>query len=188
MEVKLAICGAAGIGKSCLVLQFVQRHFYEEFDPTIEDTYRKQIQCKMNLEGRSAVLLDIWDSVGDVSSFRHQCIGAIDVIILAFSIVDRVSFEEIESIYLPLYVLRNKQGKKEKVDFLILLVGTKCDMEHERVVNPLEAHCLAARHGWKYFETSAKMRVNVDEIFQTAADDLIQMMRPVVVNNKCIIQ
>jgi len=32
-----------GVGKSALVIQFCQNHFVDEYDPTIEDSYRKQV-------------------------------------------------------------------------------------------------------------------------------------------------
>ena len=34
--------GGGGVGKSSLVIQFIQNHFVDEYDPTIEDSYRKQ--------------------------------------------------------------------------------------------------------------------------------------------------
>ncbi|KNC71553.1 hypothetical protein SARC_15907, partial [Sphaeroforma arctica JP610] len=41
-EMKLLIVGSGGVGKSALTVQFTQSTFVEEYDPTIEDTYRKQ--------------------------------------------------------------------------------------------------------------------------------------------------
>ena len=33
----------AGVGKSALTIQLIQNHFVDEYDPTIEDSYRKQV-------------------------------------------------------------------------------------------------------------------------------------------------
>jgi small GTP-binding protein len=41
--IKVVIVGSGGVGKSALCIQFVQSHFVEEYDPTIEDSYRKSV-------------------------------------------------------------------------------------------------------------------------------------------------
>ena len=43
MEYKLVIVGGGGVGKSALTIQLIQNHFIDEYDPTIEDSYRKQV-------------------------------------------------------------------------------------------------------------------------------------------------
>ena len=42
-EYQIAVLGAGGVGKSAFTVQFVTNHFVDEYDPTIEDTYRKQV-------------------------------------------------------------------------------------------------------------------------------------------------
>eukprot|EP00808_Paulinella_micropora_P014720 g72948.t1 len=41
---KLAVLGAGGVGKSALTTQYVQGIFVEKYDPTIEDSYRKEVE------------------------------------------------------------------------------------------------------------------------------------------------
>jgi GTPase KRas protein len=43
-EYKLVLVGAGGVGKSALTLQFLQKHFVIDYDPTISDSYRKQVK------------------------------------------------------------------------------------------------------------------------------------------------
>ena len=40
------VLGSGGVGKSSIIIQFCQNHFIEQYDPTIEDSYRKMIQVK----------------------------------------------------------------------------------------------------------------------------------------------
>merc|ERR1711860_393840 len=46
-ELHLVILGDGGVGKSAITIQFTQKVFQEVYDPTIEDTYRKEVtvQC-----------------------------------------------------------------------------------------------------------------------------------------------
>jgi Ras-related protein Rap-1B len=37
------------VGKSCLTAQFVQNIWIESYDPTIEDSYRKQLEVDVRI-------------------------------------------------------------------------------------------------------------------------------------------
>eukprot|EP00121_Abeoforma_whisleri_P003625 Awhi_evm1s3259 len=56
---KLVIVGGGGVGKSALTIQFIQCQFVDEYDPTIEDSYRKQ-----SVVDGEAAHLDILDTAG----------------------------------------------------------------------------------------------------------------------------
>ena len=51
-EYKLVVVGAGGVGKSALTIQLIQNHFVDEYDPTIEDSCRKQVV----IDGRNLCL------------------------------------------------------------------------------------------------------------------------------------
>lgn len=40
-EYKLVVVGGGGVGKSAITLQFIQSHFVDEYDPTIEGEYKR---------------------------------------------------------------------------------------------------------------------------------------------------
>ena len=61
-EYKIVVLGSGGVGKSALTVQFVQGIFVEKYDPTIEDSYRKQVE----VEGQQC-MLEILDTAGTVS-------------------------------------------------------------------------------------------------------------------------
>ncbi|XP_051767519.1 ras-related protein rap1ab isoform X2 [Ctenopharyngodon idella] len=60
-EYKLVVLGSGGVGKSALTVQFVQGIFVEKYDPTIEDSYRKQVE----VDGQQC-MLEILDTAGTV--------------------------------------------------------------------------------------------------------------------------
>jgi small GTP-binding protein len=66
-EYKLVVVGGGGVGKSALTIQFIQSHFVEEYDPTIEDSYRKQ--CVIDEE---VAVLDILDTAGQEVTYMHH--------------------------------------------------------------------------------------------------------------------
>ncbi|XP_007174991.1 ras-related protein Rap-1b-like isoform X2 [Balaenoptera acutorostrata] len=58
-EYKLVVLGSGGAGKSALTVQFVQGIFVEKYDPTIEDSYRKQVEVDAQ-----QCMLEILDTAG----------------------------------------------------------------------------------------------------------------------------
>ncbi|CAF4339764.1 unnamed protein product, partial [Rotaria magnacalcarata] len=41
---KLVVVGEGGVGKSALTIQFFQKMFVEDYDPTIEDSYIQHVE------------------------------------------------------------------------------------------------------------------------------------------------
>lgn len=50
-------------------------------------------------------------------------------------------------------------------DVPLIVVGSKCDLDGDREVPTSEGKALAEKFDVPFFETSAKTRVNVDEVF-----------------------
>ncbi|KAK6539765.1 Ras GTPase [Orbilia ellipsospora] len=155
-EYKLVVVGGGGVGKSCLTIQLIQSHFVDEYDPTIEDSYRKQ--CNVDDE---VALLDVLDTAGqeEYSAMREQYMRTGEGFILVYSITSRTSFEEISQFQSQ--ILR----VKDKDFFPLVVVGNKCDLETDRQVSTQEGRSLAESFGCPFMETSAKARINVDECF-----------------------
>lgn len=155
-EYKLVVVGGGGVGKSCLTIQLIQSHFVDEYDPTIEDSYRKQ--CVIDDE---VALLDVLDTAGqeEYSAMREQYMRTGEGFLLVYSITSRQSFEEI--LTFQQQILR----VKDKDYFPIIIVGNKCDLDAEREVSRQEGEQLAHQFKCAFIETSAKSRINVDNAF-----------------------
>lgn len=153
---KVVLCGGGGVGKSAITIMFVQSHFIEEYDPTIEDSYRKQVMID-----DEACLLDILDTAGqeEYSAMRDQYMRTGEGFILVYSVTSRSSFDEIPAFYEQL--LRVKDANRVPC----VIVGNKSDLEHQREVTTYEGKELAKNLGCEFIETSAKMRTNIDELF-----------------------
>lgn len=87
---KIVIVGDGGVGKSAITIQLTQSHFITEYDPTIENSYRKPL----NVDGQMYVL-DILDTAGqeEYSAMRDQYFRTGHGFVVVFSVVDRSSFE-----------------------------------------------------------------------------------------------
>jgi GTPase KRas protein len=151
------IVGGGGVGKSALTIQLIQNHFVDEYDPTIEDSYRKQVTID-----DETCLLDILDTAGqeEYSAMRDQYMRTGQGFVLVYSITSRNSFDEIASF--KDQILRVKDADKVPM----VLCGNKCDLESERQVTTAEGTDLAKSFGQSpFYETSAKQRINVEESF-----------------------
>lgn len=155
-EYKLVVVGGGGVGKSALTIQLIQSHFVDEYDPTIEDSYRKQCM----VDGQ-VTMLDVLDTAGqeEYSAMREQYMRTGEGFLLVYSVTSRASFEEIMN-------FRNQILRVKDADaFPMVIVGNKSDLSTERQVSFEEGAHLAHRLGCPFLETSAKQRVNVEEGF-----------------------
>ena len=164
-EYKLVVVGGGGVGKSALTIQLIQNHFVEEYDPTIEDSYRKTLEVDKEL-----CLLDILDTAGqeEYSALRDQYMRSGMGFLCVFSVVERKTFEEINTFRDQ--ILRAKDADRVPM----VLVGNKCDLEKDRKVTTNEGMALAKNFGCPYIETSAKRRTNVEEAFEKLVREIRQ--------------
>ncbi|XP_077986421.1 GTPase KRas-like [Glandiceps talaboti] len=161
-EYKLVVVGAGGVGKSALTIQLIQNHFVDEYDPTIEDSYRKQVV----IDGETC-LLDILDTAGqeEYSAMRDQYMRTGEGFLCVFAVNNAKSFEDIGS-----YREQIKRVK-DADDVPMVLVGNKCDLP-TRAVDLREAYALAKSYGIPFVETSAKTRQGVDDAFYTLVREI----------------
>jgi len=154
---KIVVIGAGGVGKSCFTIQLISGTFVETYDPTLEDSYRKQ----MTVDDEEAVL-NIYDTAGqeDFSAVRDQYIRIGEGFICMYSITNDASFQEVTT-------LRDKLVDiTEEEDHPVVLVGNKCDLEDDRQVQKTQAQSLSDKYKWTFIEASAKNKINVTETFQ----------------------
>ena len=181
-EYKIVVLGSGGVGKSALTVQFVQGIFVEKYDPTIEDSYRKQVE----VDGQQC-MLEILDTAGTVSRAlfivtRHLSHSKLNSIsssilqeqftamrdlymkngqgfVLVYSITAQSTFNDLQD--LREQILR----VKDTDDVPLVLVGNKCDLEDERVVGKDQGMNLARQfNNCSFLESSAKAKINVNEV------------------------
>eukprot|EP00727_Mastigamoeba_balamuthi_P004461 m51a1_g14012 putative ras gtpase (969) ;mRNA; r:1089721-1092844 len=158
-EYRVVLMGDGGVGKSALTIRLVQNLFVCAYDPTIEDSYRKQM-----VVDDETCLLDILDTAGqeEYSAMRDQYMRVGDTYILVYSVTSRSSFEAVPMMREQLMRVRDS----DRVP--IVLVGNKTDLDDGRAVSNYEGSELARTWGCPFVETSAKTGSNVEQAFFTA--------------------
>ncbi|KAK4984961.1 Ras- protein Rap-1b, partial [Elasticomyces elasticus] len=99
--------------------QFVQNVWIERYDPTIEDSYRKQIE----VDGRQ-VILEILDTAGTEQFKLYMKSG--QGFLLVFSITSLSSLHELSELREQIVHLKDDAGVP------IVLVGNKSDLDDDR--------------------------------------------------------
>jgi len=154
---KIVLLGDGGVGKSCLTIQLTQNQFVNEYDPTIENSYRKVI----NVDSEPCVM-DILDTAGqeEYRVLQDQYIHRGEGFMILYSITSKHSFDLVSKFHHKIHVV-----KDEEEYFPMVIVGSKCDLEDSREVSTEEGKELAKKFRCPFFETSAKVRTNVEESF-----------------------
>jgi GTPase KRas protein len=165
-EYKLVVMGGGGVGKSALTIRLVSGKFEKTYDPTIEDSYRKDAI----IDGEDCVL-DVLDTAGqeEFAALRDQWIRESKGFILVYSVVKHGTLGELSQFYTQ--IERIKEDELNEIG--IVLAGNKCDMEEQREVSKAEGLALAKDWATKgirtsFYETSAKAEINNEEIYYEA--------------------
>ncbi|XP_010535535.1 PREDICTED: ras-related protein RABE1c [Tarenaya hassleriana] len=174
--IKLLLIGDSGVGKSCLLLRFSDGSFTTSFITTIGIDFKIRT---IELDGKR-IKLQIWDTAGQERIISPQLLfsftfytayyrGAMGIL-LVYDVTDESSFNNIRN-----WIRNIEQHASDNVNKI--LVGNKADMdESKRAVPTSKGQALADEYGIKFFETSAKTNLNVEEVFFSIAKDIKQRL------------
>jgi Ras-related protein Rab-8A len=162
---KMLLIGDSGVGKSCILLRYSDESFTQSYITTIGIDFKiKQISV-----GGSKAKLQIWDTAGQerfrtiTTAYYRGAMG----ILLVYDVTDESSFGAVEN-----WMRQIEANANSNVN--VFLIGNKCDCTAaERKVSTADGEAMAKKFGIKFFETSAKMNVNIDTAFTTMAEDIV---------------
>merc|ERR1711998_160283 len=174
---KLLMIGDSGVGKSSILLRFVDDRFDESsMDPTIGVDFKVKM---FDVPGEDQRLkLTIWDTAGQerfrtlTSAYYRGAHG----IILVYDVGRRESFEALQKIWLKEVDLYSTYP-----DAVKLLIGNKIDQE-PREVSKAEGDAFARESATLFIECSAKTKVGIDQAFAEVVTKILETpsMREVV--------
>jgi len=183
-SVKLVLLGEAAVGKSSLVLRFVNNDFQENKEPTIGAAFLTQ---KCNLPTRT-IKFEIWDTAGQerFASLAPMYYRNAQSALVVYDLTKPTSLIKAKHWVAELQ-------RQASPGIVIALVGNKLDLTNEagssnsgedgtetpegeetegdaRKVSTAEAEAYAEEEGLLFFETSAKLGTNVPEVFTAIAN------------------
>lgn len=163
---KLVLVGDSAVGKTSLLLTFVQGEFNEDSGSTVG----VDLKVKMHNHRGKCLKLTIWDTAGQerfrtlTSAYYRGGHG----IVFVYDTTNRASFDNLKSWLAEADVYTTRQAIK-------MLVGNKIDKTAERVVSKAEGMAFARTHSMLFIEASAKTSEGVqqafDELCQKVLDD-----------------
>ncbi|XP_073831320.1 rhoU isoform X2 [Musca autumnalis] len=166
--VKCVVVGDCAVGKTNLILSYLENRFNTEHVPTASDIYNADVMVN-----DSPVHLTLCDTAGQdtLDPLRELCYPDSDVFLLCFSVAKPETFHAIKTKWAP---------KFAKTKASLMLVGTQADLRtNANVLNKLQSNGeqpisyadawdLATTIGAKYIETSSATQDKVKEVFDTA--------------------
>ena len=158
---KYIIVGESCVGKSCLLLQFIDNRFKDSHDLTIGVDFGSKT---IKLNDGTNVKVQIWDTAGQ-ESFRSITRSYYRGSICALLVYDITRRQTFDNLIRWLEDMRDNAYSK----MIILLVGNKSDLKFEREVTTQEGQEFADKHNLIFFECSAKTAANVETTFVQSA-------------------
>ena len=164
---KYIIIGDAAVGKSNLLLRYAHGQFKPEYQLTIGVEFGAKNVVIRNTTYR----IQIWDAGGRESlrkitrTYFKNTVCALVV----YDISNRNSFNNVSS------WIEDCRYNSPKTIFMVL-VGNKSDLADKRQVSTEEGRELAEKYEMKFYETSAKIGENVNDIFYDSVDEIAKKM------------
>ena len=166
---KILILGEFRVGKSSMVLRYVEDRFPGDYMATIGANFLvKTVNLKVDAKD-ICVGLQIWDLGGHTRStevgkvFFQGVSGAL----LVYDITRPDTLEKIE--------LWQEQLAKHSSDVILYLVGNKNDLENYRTVTTEDGKAIQKSNNIDFFfETSAKTGDHIQETFEHMAMSLVK--------------
>ncbi len=163
---KVCIVGDPGVGKTSLIIRYIENKFKENYIPTLGVEF---LTKKLEI-GKQKVPtnLIIWD-IGGQKKWQtklHLYLQGADGVIIIYDITRKSTFNNLG------FWIGNIIEHSGKVPYL--LVGNKKDLENDRTVSMNDSiEFSKTLHSMPVLETSAKTGETVNAMFYKIAEDII---------------
>ena len=162
-KLKIMVLGESMVGKTSLINRYINDKFEGRYLCTIGIDFKPKIIKKNDKD----VKIQIWDTAGQerYRNITKSYFQSSNGFLIAYDINTKDSFDKVKYWIDQVRSLSDAQTK-------YVLVGTKCDLD-TREVTEEEGSDFAKTHGIKFFETSSKLNISVNEAFNSLIDDIL---------------
>ncbi|XP_043467091.1 ras-related protein Rab-31-like [Leptopilina heterotoma] len=166
IEGKVVLLGAQAVGKTSLLMRYVNKTFDSHSPPTIGASF-----CTCNVQiGDIGIVLQVWDTAG-MERFRSMApmyYRKTNAALLVFDLTNQESFAMVKS-----WVSELKRNIEEAI--ILIVVGNKSDCVKERKIDSEEGRKYAVSIGAFYHETSALYGDGIETVFQNIATEMLKL-------------
>ena len=154
INIKILLVGDASVGKTSILLRYIDEQFPNKHMATVGVEYRIKIFVYRGFK----IKLQIWDTAGQerFHSITNNYFHNADGILFVYDITNRRSFEGIKVWITETEEFSNLQK---------LLLGNKCDLKHRKIVSDEEVKKFCNEKNIESYEISAKDNINLKESF-----------------------
>ena len=161
---KVLLLGNSYVGKTCILLRFSEDSFNENYELTIGLNYRIKT---LNVDN-NPIKMQIWDTSGEekFKAIARNFYRGAHGVLLVYDICDKNSFLDVRD------WIEQIVENTDNDNIVMILCGNKSDKKKERKITKEEGENLAKNYGIPFFECSAKNNTNINEMFNTMAQNI----------------
>ena len=163
LKLKILLIGDTSVGKTCMILKYIDNNFPETHIATIGVEYKS----KTIYTDKYKIILNIWDTSGQerfksiTKSFFINANGALFV----YDITNFKSFENVKN-----WIKESEMYGK----FDSIVCGNKVDLDSQRAIKFDTLKEFGIKQKIPVIETSAKTGDNIDKAFKMIVDQILK--------------
>ena len=163
----ILLLGDSCVGKTSLISRYANGVFKDEYIATVGLDF----VSKQEIINDKNINVKLWDTAGQerYKALTPSYLRGADGVVLVFDVTNSETFDNLK---FWLDSLKNNLG--ENNSFLpVVINGNKIDID-DRDISKDDANKFAQENNYKYFETSAKSGVGVDELFREIVNQILE--------------
>jgi len=161
----ILLLGDTSVGKTCLISRYANGVFREDYIQTVGIDY----VSKQEIINDKNINIKLWDTAGQerFKALTPTYLRGAEGIVLVYDVTNLESFESLK------FWIESLKSNLGENSLPTVINGNKIDLD-DRDVSSEDAKKFAQSNNFKYFETSAKSGIGVDELFREIVNQILE--------------